>query len=669
MNRLNIAVCLPERRLSLLALATLTALGLPVQAAGTSQLDEVLVQASRDKSTFGDSKFSTVVITRQQLDEQQPDTVAEALKYAPNIEIGGGPRSSNQKPVIRGLEGTRVLQLVDGARQNFVAGHRGTYQNDPELLKQIDVIKGPVGSQWGSGAIGGVVAQTTQDGRELLDAGQSVGGYIKQGHGTAADQNRTSAALYGADEQFDLLLNGYYRDQHDTRLGNDRSLADSAERGRGGLIKLGWQLDDAQRLSLSHRRSETTGSVPGNPETNVGSSSPLVDRESTDQSTALGYQLNPASGLVDLDLTLYHNRTEVDEFRVVQNQQDHTDYRTLGLSLVNRSQLEWGKLTYGLDGYQDKSQGSRQGANRPTPADGRSEVVGGFVQAELPVAEAWTLLPALRYDHFQTEAKNLAGSKRSESELSKSLALSWQATDWLELIARYDEAFRAPTSEELYTSGTHFSLGPMGSNVFVPNPELRPEKAANKELIARATFDGVLASNDRLKLNASLFQNSVEDFIEQQIIMDFANRVFETRYDNVQDAELQGGELALDYRWQDLELGLSYGRTLGRDKNTGKALEGIPADKWVVSTGYWLLDNQLKLGAHLTRADTVHFENRGYEGYTLLDLGANWYAQGALSGLELGLTVDNLTDEYYRRAFSELYEPGRNIKLSALYRF
>ncbi|MCC4263267.1 TonB-dependent hemoglobin/transferrin/lactoferrin family receptor [Oceanimonas baumannii] len=647
----------------------LAVLGLPAQATDISQLDEVLVQASRDQSTLAGSKHSAAVVTRQQLDEQQPVSVAEAFKYHPNIDIGGGPRSSNQQPVIRGLDGNRVLQLVDGARQNFVAGHRGTYQVDPELLKQVDVIVGPAGSLWGSGAIGGVVAQTTRSGRELLREGQSLGGYITQSHGTAAEQHRTSAALYGAGEQLDLLLNGYYRDQHDTRLGSDSKLSYSAERERGGLIKLGWQLDDAQRLTLSHRQSETTGAVPGNPEANVGSSSPLVERESADRGSVLGYRLDPDSGLVDLELTLYHNRTEVDEYRVAKNQRDHTDYRTQGLSLVNRSQLDWGKLTYGVDGYQDKSQGSREGANRPTPADGRSDVIGSFVQAEVPLGDAWLLLPALRYDHFSTEAKNLAGSKRSESELSTSLALSWQATDWLELIARYDEAFRAPTSEELYTSGTHFSLGPMGNNVFVPNPDLRPEKAASKELIVRAGFDDVLADNDSLRLSASLFRNDVDDFIEQKVIMDFRNSVFETRYDNVRKAVLRGGELNLDYAWQDLELGLSYGRTAGKDKHTGADLEGIPADKWVARTDYWLFDSQLKLGARLTYAGSVHFEDRAYDSYTLLDLGARWYAEGALSGLELGVTVDNLTDRYYRRAFNELYEPGRNIKLNALYRF
>lgn len=61
----------------------------PNELSKLSELDEVLVKSSRDSSTVGQSKRSTAVVTRQQLDEQQPNSVAEALKYQPNIEIGG----------------------------------------------------------------------------------------------------------------------------------------------------------------------------------------------------------------------------------------------------------------------------------------------------------------------------------------------------------------------------------------------------------------------------------------------------------------------------------------------------------------------------------------------------------------------------------------------------
>lgn len=686
LNRVNGTRC------SLVTLAVWGALMSPAYSAGISELDEVLVKASRDNSTESETKRSVAVITRQQLDEQQPDSVAQALKYQPNIEVGGGPRTSNQQPVVRGLSGNQVLQLVDGARQNFNSGHRGAYQIDPELLEQIDVIKGPASSLWGSGAIGGVVSQTTRDAQDLLAPEQGFGAYVKQGHATVSDQNKTSGAIYGRlGEQVDLLINGYYSDQNNIRLGNGESLSDSSERTSGGMIKVGWQLDENQRLTLSQRRHDIDGTVPGNPAETDAYDNPLVDRDSKSDHTALNYQLDPDSEWLDLDATLYYNRTNVDEHRLIEQQRDNIKYRSEGFSVVNRSQLANIDWVYGADGFRDKSQGTREGDRRPIPADGRTQVVGSFVKADLSLAENWTLMPGLRYDHFKTEAKNLEDSKRSEHEWSKSLALSWQANDRLEVIARYDEAFRAPTSEELYTTGTHFNAGPH-SNTFVAAPDLKPEKAKNKELLVRTNFNDVLLDNDRLRVNGSVFKNDITDFIEQilydyltwpdgQVIVtpDGDKLPLKTTYTNVGKAEIKGGELNAMYEWQDLDLGLSYGRTHSKNKTTGGTLSGVPRAKWVASAGYWLLGDQLRLGTQVTHSRGVTFagENKKtgsaevneYNSYTLWDLEARWFGRGAVDGLEVGVAVDNLTDRYYRRAFSELYDPGRNVKLDALYRF
>ena len=60
----------------------------------------------------------------------------------------------------------------------------------------------------------------------------------------------------------------------------------------------------------------------------------------------------------------------------------------------------------------------------------------------------------------------------------------WKATDWLDLSARYNEAFRAPSLQEKFTSGNHFGYSSHGratSNKFISNPNLKPEVAKNKE--------------------------------------------------------------------------------------------------------------------------------------------------------------------------------------------
>ncbi|WP_431312111.1 TonB-dependent receptor plug domain-containing protein [Shewanella glacialipiscicola] len=55
------------------------------------------------------------------------------MNYLPNVTLTGGPREQVQGVNIRGLGGNRVLQLIDGVRQNFESGHRPTYFLDPSL--------------------------------------------------------------------------------------------------------------------------------------------------------------------------------------------------------------------------------------------------------------------------------------------------------------------------------------------------------------------------------------------------------------------------------------------------------------------------------------------------------------------------------------------------------
>lgn len=127
-----------------------------------TEFDEVLVSATRLSEKVSQTSRSVAVVSEEQLNVAQASSVAEALKNEANITLTNGPRATSQGVEIRGLSGDRVLQTIDGARQNTSSGHRGSYFMDPELLKSIEVIRGPASSLWGSGAIGGVVAQNTK---------------------------------------------------------------------------------------------------------------------------------------------------------------------------------------------------------------------------------------------------------------------------------------------------------------------------------------------------------------------------------------------------------------------------------------------------------------------------------------------------------------------------
>ena len=177
-----------------LATALLLALGSTSVSAQNDlyQLEEILVSATRLEEAASQSSRSVSVIDQEQLSLTLPQSVPEALSSAPNISTTNGPRVSSQGVEIRGLSGDRVLQTIDGARQNTTSEHRGVYFMDPEMLKSVEVIRGPASSLWGSGAVGGVVAQVTRDARDLLEPGDNFGGYLKQGFEFNSDRKKTS---------------------------------------------------------------------------------------------------------------------------------------------------------------------------------------------------------------------------------------------------------------------------------------------------------------------------------------------------------------------------------------------------------------------------------------------------------------------------------------------
>ncbi|QWL05896.1 TonB-dependent hemoglobin/transferrin/lactoferrin family receptor [Shewanella indica] len=678
-----------------LVMAITLALGTPLlslaavaEQVKTAEFDEVLVSATRIQEKVSESSRSAAVVGEEQLAEKQGNSVAEVLKTEANINIANGPRASAQQVEIRGLSGQRVLQTIDGARQNASAGHRGTFFMDPELLSSVEVVRGPASSLWGSGAIGGVVSQNTKSAREMLDEGQSFGGYLKQGYETNGQRSKSSGAIYGAKGSIDWLLNGSYSDGDNIKAGNDNTLENSASRSRSGLAKFGWQLDEAQRLQLSGRINEIFEAVPSNPATGVSNSVPLVRRDSKDSNLTLDYSLAPrGNALLDLDAKFYWNKTDYDENRLTKGQFDTTEYETLGFSIANRSQWQGLKLTYGLDGYRDQIETFRddsgQSGQRPGNIDGESRVWGAFVAANIALGENWSLDPALRYDSFENESNNL-GHSSDDDALSPSLALVWKTAPWLTLSARYDEAFRAPSVEEMYSSGTHYCIPPIPNflpnglcNTFEVNENLKAEKAKNKELKVDMRF-AELAGNDELALSLSVFRNDVDDFIEQRVtnpLHGIPRLEQNTRWDNVDKARLTGFELTGKYRINQTRLSLSYGQTEGKDRHDGGYLANIPANKLVLDLSQGIMAGDMKLGTRVSynaSQDRVPKDNpvNRYQDYTLWDVYLAWEpAMGTFEGLRVDFAIENIGDEEYIQAWQTLMDQGRNFKLSARYRF
>ncbi|HHF5397454.1 TPA: TonB-dependent hemoglobin/transferrin/lactoferrin family receptor [Haemophilus influenzae] len=645
-------------RFSKLSLAIATTLVTANALAQSVELDSINVIATRDPSRFA---YTPEKQSKDSLLSKQATSVAAALEDIPNVDIRGGSRSIAQKPNIRGLSDNRVVQVIDGVRQNFDLAHRGSYFLPMSLIQEIEVIKGPSSSLWGSGALGGVVAMRTPNALDLLKNNDKFGVKIRQGYQTANNLSERDVSVFAANDKFDVLISGFYNNADNLRTGKGNKLNNTAYKQFGGLSKFGWQINDANRVELSHRETRFKQTAPSNNEveneltneqitdqirefhkpnngsppkakpsqeefysgvkTRFGSVSYLTDQQIPDQSTVFNYYLTPDNPYLNTHIALYNNKTIEKEQRKVSGVKDQTKLTTRGINLRNSSELSHISFVYGVDYMRDKIRTERGTNNtdakfRAEPYNANSNTTGVYLIAHIPLfGEKLLISPSVRYDHYDTSSKTV---KYKDNHLSPATKLTWIVTNWLDFTAKYNEAFRAPSMQERFVSGAHFGASLIGGldtiNRFVANPNLRPETAKNKEITANLHFDSLFKQGDKFKIEATYFRNDVKDFINLKIFNDAntnknasasANGALlplptKSQYQNITNARLSGIELQAQYQTERLTLFTNYGSTKGKDKDSGEALSNIAASKIGVGVNYALVKDKFTVGATVT---------------------------------------------------------------------
>lgn len=654
-------------RFSKLSLAITTTLVTANALAQSVELDSINVIATRDPSRFA---YTPEKQSKDSLLSKQATSVAAALEDIPNVDVRGGSRSIAQKPNIRGLSDNRVVQVIDGVRQNFDLAHRGSYFLPMSLIQEIEVIKGPSSSLWGSGALGGVVAMRTPNALDLLKNNDKFGVKIRQGYQTANNLSERDVSVFAANDKFDVLISGFYNNADNLRTGRGNKLNNTAYKQFGGLAKFGWQINDANRMELSHRETRFKQTAPSNNEveneltneqitdqikkfhgsedsfplprtkssseisefysgvkTRLGSVSYLTDQQIPDQSTVFNYYLTPDNPYLNTHIALYNNKTIEKEQRKVSGVKDQTKLTTRGINLRNSSELSHISFVYGVDYMRDKIRTER-GTNdkdakfRAEPYNANSNTTGVYLIAHIPLfGEKLLVSPSVRYDHYDTSSKTV---KYKDNHLSPATKLTWIVTNWLDFTAKYNEAFRAPSMQERFVSGAHFGARLIGGrdeiNRFVANPNLRPETAKNKEITANLHFDSLFKQGDKFKIEATYFRNDVKDFINLKIFNDAKTNASanpntntngallpkNSQYQNITNARLSGIELQAQYQTERLTLFTNYGSTKGKDKDSGEALSNIAASKIGVGVNYALVKDKFTVGATITHYAAQH---------------------------------------------------------------
>ncbi|WDY57058.1 TonB-dependent receptor [Pseudomonas sp. PSKL.D1] len=436
------------------------------QSAGNAiALQQMTVSATRSAQDVSQVPSTVSVQTRQELDRQNVNNIKDLVRYEPGVSVGGvGQRSGLNGYNIRGIDGERILTQVDGVSipdSFFYGPYAQTQRNyvDPEIVKRVEILRGPASVLYGSNAIGGAVSYFTLDPDDIIKPGKDVGARLKTGYSSADDSWLTSATVAGRQGDFDGLLHLSQRNGHETEsygghggTGLSRTEANPEDvRTTNVLAKLGWNYADDARLGFTYERykddrDQNILSAVGGPFTNGTGLGMYRSRTGNDTVTRERFGINHEFGLDSvvadhIKWSLNYQIAKTDqETEEVYFPFSRTVLRTRDTTYKDRqwvfdAQLDKAfsigetdhLLTYGTTLKHEKVTGSRSGTGTCLAVGGTCRAIGQvsttdaqalvsdfpdptvntyslFVQDEIRWNN-WTFLPGARYDYTRMEPK------------------------------------------------------------------------------------------------------------------------------------------------------------------------------------------------------------------------------------------------------------------------
>ncbi|WP_446891049.1 TonB-dependent hemoglobin/transferrin/lactoferrin family receptor [Aeromonas veronii] len=683
--------------LSLVALAVAAGLSSQVFAA-TQKADEVVVvSGSRMEQKLEDVSGPISVITAKQIEEQVVTNVADLFRYEPGVTVNGGSHSATdgQTFSLRGMGGNRVKVVSDGVRQNDAYGEGGVGQNyfDTDMIKQVEIVKGPASTAYGSDAIGGVIAITTKDASDFL---RNKNSYVDVTSGYASENGQwmggfTTALRTG---DFEHLLR-YTERNGGVKQNYKSSLYDFDIVDRSVLLKSKWHISAVQQAQLTFDYYDQD--KESDPYDNAKDLR-LKDEKSENYRIMLDHQLKISSMLTDrVSSKVYISKFDQGNNKNTGNTANGSSENSTFLQNALGAQLQFDKhfgannIVWGLE-YEkltterEKTKTSYPSgaiANRSLFPDSDTLRAAVWFFDNIQINDKWLLTPGMRYDHYELQATS-SNDKSSfgeikEGELSPKLGLVYKAHELVNIYSQYSHGFRAPTYSESLASGSYSAPG--FTHIFIPNPDLRPESSDGIDLGARG-------QSDTFDYDISVFRTKYKDFIDKENTSSFGHTgmTMVTKYVNVKQVNTNGAELKLGY-WFDDNIytwgALSY--INGKDQN-GSYVESLNPLSGNVGVRFeqalWNFNTALRFADDM---DKVGKDGKDKDGKELIK-SAGWgavdmYAQfNPLPELQLNVGVFNLFDREYatynrlagkevRTDISTFTEPGRNLSARVKYVF
>ena len=682
--------------------------------------EEVIVIASRIPTLASDVIGSVESISSAELEAQMVNGLEQVVRYMPGVSAHNESqygRSLTEDVHIRGIRGGAIF-LIDGIRISDSYTGYGRDTVDVDLLKKVEIMKGPSSVEYGSDGLAGTIAYFTKDPEDLVKDGRYMSittSYIEKNKQekvnllAAYDKGSTSGLIQLVD-----------RSLEETKLHEDFSLKANPMEGDQQSIfgKLNIELPNESKLTVVADLQEWESKWVINSEkgfiyfpTPRSISSSSGDDEGSRERFSISLNLSNTNALYDsAEVSYYTQETEQSQI-TVQNQvsffggmqapptptmriRDFDFNQSIdGFSFEAYKSTGDYQMIYGLDIEDTETERPRMlteinlitgmatnivdGETYPnkTFPDSETKRKALFFNNRFGLSDSSVLTIGFRYDDYELNTSpdlllsnanilNYQISNTEDSAFTFKLGYLQDLSENLTGFVQYAEGFKAPnyeTSNTVFTNYLYFYT-------VTPNPNLGSEESDTIEVGLRGSGE-----NDSWEL--AMYRSEVEGFIHPEAV-GFSRGLGIYQYQNAENVEIQGIEF--DYErslTEQLSFNLAAAISSGDlfEDNEKHSLPEIDPRELILGFN-WIPSDKYSLQAMFTLSsksednlEEVCLNNDCWprvktSGYSLLDLFASYIPN---ENFEFRVAVENVTDKKYLRwaSVSELPENDEELDL------
>ncbi|WP_246160835.1 TonB-dependent receptor family protein [Maribacter flavus] len=519
----------------------------PINKDSITQLEEViLIDALKNKKVMGITPSE--VISAKTFQNYSPVDIVSSMNQIPGVYVLSGALNTN-RITIRGI-GARTLFGTDKLRlyYNEIPVTNGTGSStieayDLENLGQIEVVKGPKGTEFGTN-LGGAIILTP---KEALGRSTNFSNNFTLGSFNLLKNNLAFNHFDGK-----LRLNLQYG-----HLETDGYRENNNFERDGFLLNTSYQLNPKNKLSLLVNHIDYTAQIPSSLGITAFNEDPtqatFTWRASrgyeTNNQTLLGVSLNHEFSARFNNTTSffysYLDKTEARPFGILEEITNGFGFRTLfsgDLTLFEKN----ADFSFGAELYKDEYDWD-EFENLYQENDGNGSLKGAQFARNKEFRGQWNVFTSLQYpftnafsaqlglnlnktafdlqDRFNVGNANNSGSRDFDPILLPSLTLNYSLGTNQELYANISRGFTNPSLER--------TLTPEG----IINPDIKQETGTNYEIGTNLLFD-----QNRLRINLTLYQMDINNLLIREQVGD--DQFIEK---NAGSSKHQGVELGVDY--------------------------------------------------------------------------------------------------------------------------